>query len=431
MAPIVRLNLKWIGFILGVLIFINISLLFTTWFSQLYSAELYQSNQFLFLLLQQTDLSLENVLAAWYSSMLLLSVSLVSILCFFSHRPASALWLKNKSGFGWLFFSLSFGALSFSELGSLHETIGDIVLFSSSGGKYGWYVFYFLIGCIGLFMLLFTWIHLRQSTSGLFFATLSVLFFISVPVQEVFEFEFWKAGERPVSYLLLEEGSELFGSLSMLVATMIYFIQSAEKQPQTLPASRVEVRLSVNTGRVFTYIGLVLLAMGFLMLSFSFTTRSHSLSDDQSGIAKNWFPSVVAFVSFVYGAYQVSRKKNTVLYGLMSFLCLFLSVYYGSNWYVFPFLHSGSIKSLLLLSIIGGISVYLSYVFYRNQTNSLQRIPILFFLFSLLISLLTWQTYAAEFGFLSFSSLLVSQLSYNHFTKKSAINTKKLKPKFT
>ena len=73
--------------------------------------------------LAQLYLGAENVLAAWYSSMLLLAVALSACLAFAVERkqkpPRPAGWAS-----GWLLLAAVFTVLSLDEIGSFHERLG-------------------------------------------------------------------------------------------------------------------------------------------------------------------------------------------------------------------------------------------------------------------------------------------------------------------
>lgn len=73
--------------------------------------------------LVQLHLGTENVLAAWYSSMLLLAVALAAYLAFAVERkqkpPRPGRWSA-----AWLLLAAAFTALSLDEIGSFHERLG-------------------------------------------------------------------------------------------------------------------------------------------------------------------------------------------------------------------------------------------------------------------------------------------------------------------
>ena len=81
---------------------------------------------------EQVDLALERNAAAWYSSMLLLSVALACAFCFAVDARSGGGRASRVLGVGWLLLAALFAALSLDELGSLHERVNDLLHFGAA-----------------------------------------------------------------------------------------------------------------------------------------------------------------------------------------------------------------------------------------------------------------------------------------------------------
>jgi hypothetical protein len=238
--------------------------------------------------LVQLSLARENVVASWYSSMLLLLASLIFAACFFADRQLLThrrTWFLN---YGWIFLSLIFATLSFDEMGSFHEAIGETVAFNKAGsslglGEYaGWTVFVILIGAVGIFMLLFSWFRLKYTPWAIGLFILGVLLFLSNLLQERFEIEsFWASQgdtsyRRPAFFLLLEEGSEILGSLCFIVSGALYATSAIRKwenglsATETIKGQGIRGSISLDRSLVIIYSALIICFLGILMAIVEF-----------------------------------------------------------------------------------------------------------------------------------------------------------------
>ena len=112
--------------------------------------------------LVQFHLATENVVAAWYSSMLLLTVAIAAVIAFACDRRQSHRGLERAIDAGWLVIAGCFALLSLDEIGSLHERIGMVTRGDSAPN--GWvYALAVPIGLIALFMAAFAWLRLRRA----------------------------------------------------------------------------------------------------------------------------------------------------------------------------------------------------------------------------------------------------------------------------
>ena len=74
--------------------------------------------------LVQFHLGAENVVAAWYSSMLLLLVAVVCVMAYALDRRHAHGWFRRTLAMGWLPLAAAFTVLSLDEVGSIHERVG-------------------------------------------------------------------------------------------------------------------------------------------------------------------------------------------------------------------------------------------------------------------------------------------------------------------
>lgn len=127
-------QLRWC---LGTILAINLLVLAGTWAANALHVKGYGVSTALRLL----DLATENTIVTWYSSMLLLSVAIMSAVCFSADWQRFHDWRNRYLSYGWLVFSMIFVTLSLDEIGSFHETIGDTKAFNSFSSYSGWAFF--------------------------------------------------------------------------------------------------------------------------------------------------------------------------------------------------------------------------------------------------------------------------------------------------
>lgn len=274
-------------------------------------------------LLAQSNLSVENVLAAWYSSMLLLSTAVVCTVCFLAERrprPASVL------RFGWIGLAAVFAALSWDELGSLHERE---VLPSGTLGWLLWLVPF--IVAVPVYMLLFAWFRLRRSTRALTYVCLGVLLLATVPLQEFVEVEVMLAHaapgwRRPVLLVVLEEGTELLGMQLLLAGVIRHALDVlGERRGERVALTVTFPGRGVTSALYVAVVGLV--------LAGTYELGRLVPPDPANGRPENWPPSVLAFVASVTALSlvdRVSREREERLSGaLLAALSLLTGAYVG------------------------------------------------------------------------------------------------------
>ncbi len=389
----VQLLLRWV-------VGLNIIFLFGTWLH--HSQLLMTGNRSVQILLAQFNFALENVAAAWYSSMLFFSTGQVALLCFWADMQRSGSRNERVLNFGWIVMAGIFIMLSFDEMGSFHEMIGETAVFKSTGGSEGggWYAFYALIALVALFMITFFVMKFKQNKTALLLTIVGVLLFVSNPFQEKFEISTWRQAadpstwRRPVFFLLLEEGSEIFASFCFLYSFLTYAVTASSGNGS--PATR-SINLKAVAGRyVIFYLGALACVLGVVMLVIH--ENAWNFARDDNGIPNNWPPSATAFFCAVAAGYcyvsfdEPGQKK---LYLLLAVTCLAISVYFGSNCYGYTAGIFSTVKYLLLL---------LSVVAAAAAMLRMERLPAKIFFAGFLLmmgaSVFSHRFFPSAFGYL-------------------------------
>jgi hypothetical protein len=128
------------------------------------------------LIVDEFNLGNENNLAAWYSSMLLITVGIVALSCYWIDAEGTSARVPIKMG--WLFISFFFVFLSLDELGSLHENAGKLSQLDVMGDS-SWESVILVPGTIVLaFMSVFFWITLRKHPVVILLLCVGAAFFI-------------------------------------------------------------------------------------------------------------------------------------------------------------------------------------------------------------------------------------------------------------
>jgi hypothetical protein len=318
---------------------------------------------FLKYVLVQTHLATENVIAAWYSSMLLLSVAVAAAMAYAVTSPADTARTPRWLTKGWLVIAAVFALLSFDEIGSLHERVGMAV---SLGGPGGWSWVKLLalpIAAIGAYMLAFAWTFVRPVPQAFRLFVAGVVLFLANPIVEQIEMSLIHgAGAEPATWtrfthdalLVLEEGVlELFGTLCFLMAILFWLrvevmdqpVFAAEVDPETLarPAGIAALVIAAGTP-------LAALAVNVL-------------PDGDTGIAMNWFPAAAAFLLSVltFSAREglpAEDDGQRRLALVLSVLALVISAYFGAGIYGYTdWGPADAIRELLRTTLAVGFAV--------------------------------------------------------------------------
>jgi hypothetical protein len=228
------------------------------------------------------NLASEQNLASWFSSMLLAMIALLAATCFLLDRKESEhRWLA----YGWALMALIFVALSFDELGSLHERL------RLPGGWAGFVLWYApVVAVLPLYLGLFAFFRMRRNRIALLCMFLGSLAFASIPLQEYFEVEVDRGEDwqRPILHILLEEGSELAGMLLILAAFTRYILNFVK---EARSGDRRHLLIGFPRGP-FLAKAVAIFLTGFLVSEY---VSSLLQPDHLSGNPHHWFPAFASF----------------------------------------------------------------------------------------------------------------------------------------
>ncbi|MCJ8165338.1 hypothetical protein MKJ04_10825 [Pontibacter sp. E15-1] len=433
-----RLSIATLRFYLGVLLVTNLAVLLGTWAAHTLPEQRYSIRMVLHLL----NLAKENTVATWYSSMLLLSVALMSVVCFLADWQRFSQWRERVLSYGWLGFSLIFTVLSFDEIGSFHETIGDTEVMNTFGSNTGWNAFYGVIALVGLFMLAFSILRLARSGWAAAFAVVGLLLFLSNPLQENYEVSAYRAAPdpslwvRPIWLLLLEEGSEIIASTCFLFATTRYAVYSLKEQnqPKQQPhTSHSSLTLSFSGNSFFSYLlaAIAALAAGFAAVAFGL---DETMERDQ-GIPANWFPSGVAFVAALvsfYLHYTVTPGYHLSLQLMLALFSFALSLVYGSNLYAYSVWETsiGHLPAIIITYTAVAAAAGLCYGLVSATKDSWSRALVITWFILLAAALVFYKAYTQELAFVAFACLLLALVRDLYHTPLRARNEGATKPTY-
>lgn len=238
--------------------------------------------------LLQFHLATENVVASWYSSMLLLTVALAAAVAFSLDRRHERSWIERLLGLGWLLVAAAFAGLSLDEIGSLHERLGMV----RYGGAppTGWvYTLFVPIAMVGVFLLMFAWFIVRRSRAAALLFVAGVTLFLINPFFELAEMSVLHGGGDIAVHnalMVVEEGLlELGGTLCFLLGVLLYIrrVEGAGPHVFDLRSRRAVVVMGVTAA---------LLAAGVPTVHW-FVAR---LPGGDTGVPDNWFPAAALFL---------------------------------------------------------------------------------------------------------------------------------------
>lgn len=399
-----KLSARNLQTIVKVIVAVNICLLAGTY---VYNNVSTQLPTYLSIIIRETDLASENVFAAWYSSILLFLSAIMSFICFLLDEQHYQKGRKRILNYGWLFYTMAFVLLSFDELGSIHEYIGNFIAFKEAGimvtgsKDSGWTIFYVLVTFVSLFMFVFSFVRLKQVRGALLLMVVALLLYLSNPFQEHFEIasmreandQTWK---RPVHLLLLEEGTELFGSLFFLLAISLY----AKWKGGSIKNGVDDFiyRNEITKGKLIRLTGYFVLSMCvcFLMVNFLFGDVK---GDMQKGVPENWITAIVAFIISIFFFYLFRNKKNTGSYLLFSAFTMYISVYYGSNRLAYNFDSDYSPARLMLRSIISVFALISYFVLNKELVTKVAKRASMVSFAIIAIGIFARHPYSAEITF--------------------------------
>ncbi len=261
------------------------------------------------------DLADEDNIASWFSSMLLATIAWLAAVCFVLDRkcPGSH-WLD----YGWVVMCLIFLALSFDELGSVHERL------QLPEGLAGWILWYApVVAVLPLYLGLFAFFRMRQDKPALLLVALGSLAFASIPIQEQFEVGVDRGADwqRPVAHILLEEGAELVAMLLILAA----FVRYALAFRRTERASGDEAIEFALKPVSFALIIAVIFAGGLLAGEIATILLE---PDELSGTPRNWFPAFSSLGAACLVALWPERRWSArgIALGQLTMVCVTASM---------------------------------------------------------------------------------------------------------
>ncbi|HVL70045.1 MAG TPA: hypothetical protein VM364_22490 [Vicinamibacterales bacterium] len=276
--------------------------------------------------LVQGHLATENVIAAWYSSMLMLLTAAAAAFAFAADRRRGAGALR----FGWLLFAAVFMLLSLDEIGSFHERVGMLTGTAISQRAVGWvYLLGLPIVAVGLFMLTFGWMHVRRVPAAFWLLAAGVGMFLLNPVLEVFEMALihgagatpgtWQRHVHDVLLVLEEGGLELFGILCFLAAALTYVSATS--------GAASEWRLDEQRALWLTRGSVVVLLAGIWATGWLVTR----LPPGDTGIPQHWFPAAALLALALGGIFLVGGGVDAVARRRLAIVAIALSAFFGAG----------------------------------------------------------------------------------------------------
>jgi hypothetical protein len=291
--------------------------------------------------LVQFHLATENVVAAWYSSMLLLTAALASALAFALEKKGTVTVFREKRGqspfsakkgdshlflYGWLGLAAAFAGLSLDELGSLHERLG--MLHRAGGSAHGWvYVLGIPILGVAAFMAAFAWVRLRKVPAALWLFVAGIALFLSDPVFELFEMALLRAGRGNDlvihnALLVFEEGIvELGGALCFLLGVLIYIRRTAGDGPHVFELST----------RALPWIACVGLLMTAAVPGAHWFVAQ--LPPGDTGIPDNWFPAAALYALTLLSLLRTDRRAGIAIAALVTSAICGAALYGYAGWF--------------------------------------------------------------------------------------------------
>ena len=317
----------------------------------------FDNGSFIKYLLNQFHLGSENVLAAWYSSTLMLLTAVAAAACFVVDRQTVA---RHKwIGWGWLLLALIFLILSADEVGSIHERLSmipalDVLGLESKGFALAW-----PIAAVVLFMLLFTAVRLKRFPKSIYWMLLGVVLLGINPLLEKFE---WSMAEDQgwVAHDLMyhgEEAAELYGVLAFLAAMCTYLFGCLG---QRNPIAAADPDVDHNLDVPYSWLRNSTVALLALMLGtwIWIDTTGFAFFEGDKGFPQNWYPQALALL--LVGVTRVMwtsvPAEQMSAHGLLRLIppyFWFLTVYYGI--YLKGWLSKDGIEDFRVLEVVDAL----------------------------------------------------------------------------
>jgi hypothetical protein len=273
-----------------------------------------------------------------------------------------------------------------------------------------------------MLMMGFAYVHLKRAPAALAFTVLSVLLFLSIPIQEYFETQAWHSAadpdvwRRPVFFLLLEEGTELLGSFSFLLATAIYALHSIKPDAGRPTKQKIDIEFSFTPKAALLFVSFMIGLFSVSLLLIKIMEAYFKNGKGGEGIASNWYPSVIAFLLALFCFYLSTYVQHTGRYikshyRLLAIFCLFTSAYFGSNLYAYT-LYEEEILPHFVHGIFLLVAVLIGIRTVVLMKNIWSRLGAIVWIVMLVVAFSIGKDYVAEITFLSFGVLLLSLIAH-------------------
>jgi Ca2+/Na+ antiporter len=210
--------------------------------------------------------------------------------------------------------------------------------------------------------------------------------------------------------LVLEEGAEIFGSLSFLIAVLSYI--AAAVQPtkgNTISIKRIPL---------FSMIILFLGGTGFLMVLLVNTVPYFA---GDFGLPDSWFPGILSLMIAVIAFISYKQPKRTSsplawLYIFLAIFCVFLSFYFGG--YVPYWLEAAAENGIAFGSyfnyILAFITIVAGILLLIYMPTNLGRLLIIAGTALLVFALVSPYPTVFSLPYIALSTVLIAML-YRHF----------------
>ena len=293
-------------------------------------------------ILKNFDMQCENCVAAWFPAMVHSLPAWMALLCLAIDWKQRAARKGDWFALGWVGLGAVFLWMSFDEMASMHERIGELKSlnpFHHGTEQLGYvYILSVPIALVALFMIGFGWVKVwHRSRLAFFLIGFGIFLYATKPIHEKLEMSMWAAAgwaedwARPPYLLIIEEATKIFGGLFAALGMAFYAMAcfpDREKRPD-------EETLWLPLRPVITWL-LPLLAIGGVLL-VAIRMSVIEISDD-FGNPGNWFPSILAFLV----AALLARKSVLARpgfsgwgYGFAALFVLWLSCYWGADLFIF------------------------------------------------------------------------------------------------
>lgn len=275
--------------------------------------------------------------AAWWSSMLLLTIALGAY-----HLASTRTDHTNRA---WAIMALAFAALSWDELGSFHERL---IAYS------GW-VSLAPVALVFFVLMVYALSTLYRTPATRRSAILFIIgsaFLSSILLQELFE----TFGDIPTALLGIrtgiEEGSELIG---------LFFCQLAiVRQISDRPNGIGKLGVRIDQLRFLLPILLIIAVLSFALAFPSLDFDDMAFRGDPTV----WFPSAILWMLGLHALYLWQQTPSKALWGLASIAGFLLSLGIVYLWKQFP------ITRLTILELVAPpLALLVAFLFWRQRLS--------------------------------------------------------------